>query len=87
MKITNEDIEFFKKAEDIIKRGYYPDGNKAVESYKRIFATEISEGKMKGNLSPRCGACIKESVKLTMTEIRKLQEKLNLYDDRTNKEG
>ena len=87
MKITNEDIEWFKKAEDIIKRGYYPDGNKCIESYKRIFASEISEGKMRGNLSPRCGACIKEAVKLTMAEIRKLQEKLNSYDDRANKEG
>ena len=87
MKITNDDIEFFTKAEGIIKRGYYPSGEKAIENYKRIFATEISEGKMKGNLSPRCGACIKEAVKITMTEIRKLQEKLNSYDDRTNQEG
>lgn len=84
MKITNDDIEFFTKAEDIIKRGYYPDGNKAVESYKRIFASEISEGKMKGNLSPRCGACIKESVKLTMEKINELKEKLNIDDSRTN---
>lgn len=83
MKITNDDIEFFTKAEDIIKRGYYPSGEKAVDGYKRIFATEISEGKMKGNLSPKCGACIKEAVKLTMEKIRKLQEKLNSYDDRT----
>ena len=87
MKITNDDIEFFTKAEGIIKRGYYPSGEKAIENFKRIFATEISEGKMKGNLSPRCGACIKEAVKITMTEIRKLQEKLNSYDDRTNQEG
>ena len=86
MKITNDDIEFFTKAEEIIKRGYYPDGNKAIDRYKRIFSSEISEGKMRGNLSPKCGACIKESVKITMTEIRKLQEKLNLYDDRANQE-
>ena len=86
MKITNEDIEFFIKAEDIIKRGYYPDGNKAIENYNRIFESEIAEGKMRGNLSPRCGACIKTAVNVTMTEIRKLQEKLNSYDDRTNKE-
>ena len=87
MKITNEDIGFFTKAEDIIKRGYYPEGNKAIESYKRIFATEISEGKMKGNLSPKCGACIKTAVKLTMEKIRELKEKLNIDDSRTNKEG
>lgn len=87
MKITNEDIEFFTKAEDIIKRGYYPSGEKSIESYKRIFASEIAEGRMRSNLSPKCGACIKEAVKITMTEIRKLQEKLNSYDDRTNQEG
>lgn len=87
MKITNEDIEWFKKAEDIIKRGYYPSGEKAIESYKRIFATEISEGKMKGNLSPRCGACIKESVKLTMQKINELKEKLNIDDSRANQKG
>ena len=83
MKITNEDIEFFTKADDIIKRGYYPDGNKAIESYKRIFASEIAEGKMRSNLSPRCGACIKEAVKLTMQKINELKEKLNIDDDRT----
>lgn len=84
MKITAEDIEFFTKAEDIIKRGYYPDGKKAVEGYKRIFATEIAEGKMRSNLSPKCGGCIKDAVKLTMEKIRQLQEKLNSYDSRTN---
>ena len=84
MKITAEDIEFFTKAEDIIKRGYYPDGKKAVEGYKRIFASEIAEGKMRGNLSPKCGGCIKDAVKLTMEKIRQLQEKLNSYDSRTN---
>lgn len=87
MKITEEDIEFFTKAEDIIKRGYYPDGKKAVESYKRIFASEIAEGKMRGNLSPKCGACIKDAVKLTMEKIRELKEKLKTYDSRTNQEG
>lgn len=86
MKITNEDIEFFTKAEDIIKRGYYPSGEKCIESYKRIFATEISEGKMKGNLSPKCGACIKTAVKLTIQKINELKEKLNIDDSRTNQE-
>lgn len=87
MKITNEDIEFFTKAEDIIKRGYYPDGKKAVDGYKRIFASEIAEGKMRGNLSPKCGACIKEAVKITMQKINELKEKLKTYDSRTNQEG
>ena len=87
MKITNDDIEFFTKAEGIIKRGYYPSGEKAIENFKRIFATEISEGKMKGNLSPRCGACIKEAVKITMEKINELKEKLNIDDSRTNQEG
>ena len=86
MKITNDDIEFFTKAEDIIKRGYYPSGEIAIDRYKRIFATEISEGKMKGNLSPKCGACIKESVKITMEKIRELKEKLNIDVSRTNQE-
>ena len=86
MKVTNEDIEFFTKAEDIIKRGYYPDGSKCIENYNRIFASEIAEGKMRGNLSPRCGACIKEAVKLTMRKINELKEKLNIDDSRTNQE-
>ena len=87
MKITNEDIEWFRKAEDILKRGYYPSGEIAIESYKRIFASEIAEGKMRGNLSPKCGACIRSAVELTMQKIRELQEKLKTYDSRANQEG
>lgn len=83
MKITNDDIEWFKKAEDILKRGYYPDGNKAISDYRRIFAVEISEGKMRNNLSPRCGACIKDAVNLTVAKINELEKKLNIDDSRT----
>ena len=80
MKITKDDIEWFRKAEDILKRGYYPSGEKAIESYKRIFAVEIAEGKMRNNLSPRCGACIRSAVELTMQKINELEKKLNIDD-------
>ena len=76
MKITNEDVEWFKDAEKIIRKGYYPNGQKAIEDYKRIFADEIAKGTMRGNLNPKCGSCIKEAVQKTYQAIIKLEKEL-----------
>ena len=77
MKITDEDIEFFKQAEATIKKGYYPSGSKTITDYKRIFADEIKSGTMKSNLSPKCGGCIKEAVRLTINKIKEMEHKIN----------
>ena len=76
MKITNEDVEWFKEAEMIIRKGYYPNGQKAIEDYNRIFADEIARGTMRGNLNPKCGSCIKEAVQKTYQTIIKLEKEL-----------
>lgn len=85
MKITKEDIEFIRAAKEIIDRGNYPSGEKAVSLYKRVFEKEISEGKEKGNLSPKCGSCIRTSVNKVYEKIEELQkmieEQLNTEKD------
>ena len=75
MKITNEDVVWFKDAEKIIRKGYYPNGQKAIEDYKRIFADEIAMGTMRSNLNPKCGSCIKEAVQKTYQAIIKFDIK------------
>ena len=84
MKITNEDVEWFKDAEMIIRKGYYPNGQKAIEDYKRIFADEIAKGTMRNNLNPKCGSCIKEAVQKTYQAIIKLEKELE--DDKKGTE-
>ena len=85
MKITSEDIKWFKEAKKILSKGYYPDGKKAIEDYKRIFADEIAKGTMPSNLNPRCGSCIKTAVQKTYDTIIKLEEKLK-NEERVSKE-
>ena len=96
MVITNDDIEFFKKAEETIKKGYYPSGQQAVGRYMTIFAEEIKNGTMRGNLSPKCGGCIKRGVKSAMQKIRELEKQMedeqrvereDNADQGTDKEG
>ena len=77
MKINDEQIEWFKEAEKTIKKVYYPSGEKAIESYKAIFSEEIKEGKMRSNLNPKCGGCIREAVINTMKKIRELEQRIN----------
>lgn len=77
MKINDEQIEWFKEAEKTIKKGYYPNGEKAIESYKAIFSEEIKDGKMRSNLNPKCGGCIREAVINTMKKIRELEQRIN----------
>lgn len=76
MKITNEDVQWFKDANNIVRKGYYPNGQKAIEDYKRIFADEIAKGTMRDNLNPKCGSCIREAVKKTYEAIIKLEKQL-----------
>lgn len=76
MKITNEDVQWFKDANEIVRKGYYPNGQKAIEDYKRIFADEIAKGTMRSNLNPKCGSCIKEAVQKTYEAIIKLEKQL-----------
>ena len=85
MKITSDDIQWFKEAKKILSKGYYPNGQKAIEDYKRIFADEIAKGTMPSNLNPRCGSCIKTAVQKTYDTIIKLEEKLK-NEERVSKE-
>lgn len=85
MKITNEDVEWFKDAHNIVRKGFFPNGQKAIEDYKRIFADEIANGKMRSNLNPKCGSCIKEAVQKVYRAIINLEKKLE-DDKQGNKE-
>lgn len=76
MKITSDDIEWFKKAADTVSKGFYPNGQKAIDDYKRIFADEIAKGTMTGNLNPHCGGCIKRVVQEVKNAIIKLEKEL-----------
>lgn len=76
MKITDEEIEYFKEAEKLIRKGYYPNGQKAIDTYKKIFAEEIAKGTMTSNLNPKCGSCIKTAVQKTYEAIIKLEKKI-----------
>lgn len=76
MKITSEQIQWFKDAKKIINKGYYPNGQKAIDDYKTIFADEIAKGTMTSNLNPKCGSCIKTAVQKTYEAIIKLEKEL-----------
>ena len=76
MKISSDDIEWFKEAKKTINKGYYPNGQKAIDDYKRIFADEIAKGAMTGNLNPHCGSCIRQAVQKTYDAIIKLEKEL-----------
>ena len=76
MKITSDDIEWFKEAKNTINKGYYPSGQKAIDDYKRIFADEIAKGTMTGNLNPHCGSCIRQAVQKTYEAIIKLEKRI-----------
>lgn len=76
MKISSDDIEWFKEAKKTINKGYYPNGQKAIDDYKRIFADEIAKGTMTSNLNPKCGSCIRTAVQKTYEAIIKLEKEL-----------
>ena len=76
MKISSEQIEWFKEAKKTINKGYYPNGQKAIDDYRTIFADEIAKGTMTGNLNPHCGSCIRQAVQKTYDAIIKLEKEL-----------
>ena len=76
MKITSEQIEWFKEAKKTINKGYYPSGQKAIDDYRTIFADEIAKGTMTGNLNPHCGSCIRQAVQKTYDAIIKLEKEM-----------
>ena len=76
MKISSDEIEWFKEAKNTINKGYYPNGQKAIDDYKRIFADEIAKGTMTGNLNPHCGSCIRQAVQKTYDAIIKLEKEM-----------
>ena len=86
MKITSEQIDFIQKAKKILNNGHYPDGHKAVDMYMQVFEEEIKQGKMRKNLSPRCGSCIAEAVNALYNLIITLEEKLK-NEERVSKEN
>lgn len=81
MTLTSEDIEWFREAKKIVQKGYYPSGEKAIKDYNRIFAEEIKQGKMRGNLSAKCGGCIRESVRKVNEAIDRLEKEITLKED------
>ena len=86
MKITSDDIEWFKEAKKTINKGYYPNGQKAIDDYKRIFADEIAKGTMTSNLNPHCGSCIRQAVQKTYDAIIKLEKELENNEQGIKKE-
>ena len=76
MKISSEQIEWFKEAKKTINKGYYPSGQKAIDDYRTIFADEIAKGTMTDNLNPHCGSCIRQAVQKTYDAIIKLEKEL-----------
>ena len=85
MKITSEQIEWFKEAKNTINKGYYPSGQKAIDDYKAIFADEIAKGAMTGNLNPHCGSCIRQAVQKTYDAIIKLEKELENDEQQAGK--
>lgn len=81
MTLTSEDIEWFREAKKIVQKGYYPDGKKAISDYNRIFAEEIKQGKMRGNLSSKCGGCIRTAVSKVNEAIDRLENEITGKED------
>ena len=76
MKINNEQIEFFQKANKILQTpGHFPDGNKVVDEYMKIYKEEYEQKKAPyyRSLSPSCGSCIRHCVFSIANDLRKLK--------------
>lgn len=80
MKINNEQIEFFQKANKILQHpGHFPDGNKVYDEYHKIFEEEIKNkvSPYYRSLTPSCGSCIRF---MTFAVANKLKE-LKIIDN------
>jgi hypothetical protein len=76
MKINNEQIEFFQKANKILQTpNHFPDGNKVVDYYKEIYADEIEQKKSPyyRSLSPGCLSCIRFCVFTVKNDLVKMK--------------
>jgi len=76
MKISNEQIEFFVKANKILQQpSHFPDGNKVIDYYKEIYADEIAQKKAPyyRSLSPSCGSCIRHCTFTIANDLRRLK--------------
>ena len=76
MKISNEQIEFFVKANKILQvPSHFPDGNKVLEEYKKIYEEELKNKKAPyyRSLSASCGSCIRHCVFTCINDLRKLK--------------
>lgn len=76
MKIDNEQIEFFVKANKILQvPSHFPDGNKVMEEYMEIYKEEYEQKKTPyyRSLSPSCGSCIRHMVFTVANDLRKLK--------------
>jgi len=75
MKLTDNDIDFIIKADEILKKpNHFPDGEKTINLYKVVFEEEIKNKNQKYNktLKPTCASCIKFCVKMLMEKIKEL---------------
>lgn len=75
MVISNEDIEFIVKANKILQNPQrYPDGQKCIDIYKRVYADEIAARKNPyyRSLSPSCGSCIRHCVFTLASTLKEL---------------
>lgn len=76
MKINNEQIEFFVKANKILQTpSHFPDGNKVVDEYMKIYKEEYEQKKAPyyRSLSPSCGSCIRHCTFTVANDLRKLK--------------
>lgn len=75
MKISNEQIDFFYKANKILQTpSHFPDGNKVMEEYRKIYEEELKNKKAPyyRSLSPSCGSCIRHMVYMVANDMRAL---------------
>ena len=88
MKINNEQIEWFQSANKILQTpNHFPDGQKAVEYYREIYADEISHKKSPyyRSLSPGCLSCIRHCVFTVKNDLVKMGILDNIGDYIKNK--
>lgn len=75
MKLTSEQIDFFQKANKILQTpSHFPDGNKVMEEYMKIYKEEYEQKKAPyyRSLSPSCGSCIRHMVYTVANDMRAL---------------
>lgn len=75
MKINNEQIEFFQKANKILQTpGHFPDGNRVYDEYRKIYEEELEKkvSPYYRSLSPSCGSCIRHMTFMVANDMKRL---------------